>query len=410
MRDTQRIERIQAELKHARLDALVCALPDYVLMTTGYWPVIGTSLSITNADGQQIVLAPRDEEDLARRGWAKVQTYEPSSLVAVRSVADFALAPLRDAFRELGVTGGRVGFERGPASVPASYVAMHLFGGSIVSLIHSAAPDSALVPADEILSWLTAWKTTAELEKIKVACQIAEQAYKEGVSSLTVGMSESHAAAKFRGPLTSFGIGYRDVARSEGSVFCMSGPNSAEAFGAYARSRPRPIEVGDLALVHCNSCADGFWTDVTRTYCVGDPSDRVVSIYEAVLAARNAALKAIRPGAIASEVDRAAREKLERRGFGSQFKHSTGHGVGFAAISANARPRIHPKSEEMLDTGMVFNVEPAVYIEGLGGIRHCDMVAVTDSGAEVLTPFQADIDDLIISTETLMKKAPGTAA
>ena len=91
----------------------------------------------------------------------------------------------------------------------------------------------------------------------------------------------------------------------------------------------------------------------------------------------------------AADVDAAARDVLKMRGFGPQFKHSTGHGVGFSAIDANAKPRLHPKSEDTLEAGMVFNVEPAIYFEGYGGMRHCDMVAVTDSGAEVLTPFQS---------------------
>jgi len=105
---------------------------------------------------------------------------------------------------------------------------------------------------------------------------------------------------------------------------------------------------------------------------------------------------AIRPGAKASDVDHAAREVLTHGGFGKQFRHSTGHGVGFSSISHNARPRLHPKSPETLETGMVFNVEPAIYIEGLGGIRHCDVIAVTSKGAKVLTAFQSSIDDLVL--------------
>jgi Xaa-Pro aminopeptidase len=113
-----------------------------------------------------------------------------------------------------------------------------------------------------------------------------------------------------------------------------------------------------------------------------------------VFAARAAALSAIRPGATGAEVDRAARSVLAERGYGPEFKHPTGHGVGFAAIDHNARPRLHPKSPDVLEPGMVFNVEPGLYFED-GGMRHCDMVAVTDNGAELLTPFLCDIEELI---------------
>jgi len=109
-------------------------------------------------------------------------------------------------------------------------------------------------------------------------------------------------------------------------------------------------------------------------------------------------LKAIRPGAKGAEVDLAARDALGERGFGPHFKHSTGHGIGFSAIDANAKPRLHPKSDDTLEVGMVFNVEPAIYFVGYGGIRHCDMVTVTESGAELLTPFQGSMDELILNS------------
>ncbi|HZK81622.1 MAG TPA: M24 family metallopeptidase [Humisphaera sp.] len=176
----------------------------------------------------------------------------------------------------------------------------------------------------------------------------------------------------------------------------MSGSNSALAAAAYARSRAKRIEPQDLVLVHMNSYADGYWTDVTRTYVIGKPDDRRQQMFDAISAARQAALNAIRPGVKAADIDSAARNVLKARGFGPQFRHSTGHGVGFSAIDANEKPRLHPKSEDALEVGMVFNVEPAIYFEGYGGMRHCDMVAVTDSGAEVLTSFQSCLSDLAI--------------
>src|SRR6185312_7161560 len=98
----------------------------------------------------------------------------------------------------------------------------------------------------------------------------------------------------------------------------------------------------------------------------------------------------------AATVDGAARQVLESRGFGKEFRHATGHGVGFAAINHNALPRIHPLSEEILEAGMIFNIEPAVYIPRFGGMRHCDMVVVTDDGAELLTPFINSAEQLLL--------------
>lgn len=103
--------------------------------------------------------------------------------------------------------------------------------------------------------------------------------------------------------------------------------------------------------------------------------------------ARDAALHAAVPGAHASGIDATARDVLTRRGFGAQFLHAVGHGVGFAAADANAMPRLHPQSPDILEAGMTFNIEPAIYFKGEGGLQHCDVVACTESGAEVLTSF-----------------------
>jgi Xaa-Pro aminopeptidase len=205
-------------------------------------------------------------------------------------------------------------------------------------------------------------------------------------------------AANFRRPLSASLAQFNQIQRADGFAWCMSGANSALAAGAYARSRAKAIQAGDLVLVHINSYADGYWTDVTRTFTMGKPDGRQQEMYDAIALAREAALTAIRPGATGAEVDSAARDVLTARGFGPHFKHSTGHGVGFSAIDANAKPRLHPKSNDTLEVGMVFNIEPAIYFDGYGGIRHCDMVTVTKSGAELLTSFQCSSGELILNS------------
>src|SRR5205085_2915584 len=166
---------------------------------------------------------------------------------------------------------------------------------------------------------------------VRTACALAGKAFLQGTRELREGLTEAEAAALFRAPLGAAGAA-EGVERAGGFAYCMSGPNAAQAHGAYARSRGRRLGAGDLVLVHCNSYADGYWTDITRTYRLGRGDERQGQLYDAVFAARGAALGAIRVGAKASDVDRAAREVLAGRGLGREFKHSTGHGVGFAAI------------------------------------------------------------------------------
>jgi Xaa-Pro dipeptidase len=218
-------------------------------------------------------------------------------------------------------------------------------------------------------------------------------------------MEEVAVAVRFTAPLSVIGIGLPEMERAGGFAMCMSGPNSAEAHRAYARSRAREVQKGDFVLVHCNSYVDGFWTDITRTYVFGEPSTRQRKMYKAIFAAREAALAASRPGVLAANIDRAAREVLRKHGFKKEFKHATGHGVGFVAIDHSAIPRLHPKSPDVLEAGMVFNIEPAVYIEGWGGARHCDTVALTKSGVEVLSDFQSHATELIVTPERRLAAA-----
>jgi Xaa-Pro aminopeptidase len=88
---------------------------------------------------------------------------------------------------------------------------------------------------------------------------------------------------------------------------------------------------------------------------------------------------------------------LKQAGFGAAFKHQLGHGVGYGAIYHGNLPRLHPCSDDVLQPGMVFNVEPAVYLDGQGGLRHCDVVAVASDGADLLSSFHGSLDDLIVA-------------
>lgn len=398
MSKLERVDRIRLALRENQLDAVVCALPKNVLLLSGYWPVVGAGVAIASSNGRISLLVPEDEEDLAKRGWAdEIRTFKPGSLQELVTPAEAIRDPLKKFAEDLPETPSRIGFEAHETSEPASYAAMHLYGETMRLLLNDAFPASTIAPADETLDDLRARKTGFEIDQIRAACAIAARAFQRGAEQIKIGVSEVEAAAAFRNPLSGSLVDFPNVTCADGFAWCMSGANSALASGAYARSRAKRIEVEDLVLIHMNSYANGYWTDITRTYSICKLDGRRREMYDAVFAARLAAFGAIRPGARAADVDRAARDVLKARGFGPQFKHSTGHGVGFSAISANAKPRLHPKSEDVLGTGMTFNVEPAIYFEGYGGIRHCDMVAVTGAGMELLTPFQCNIGELVLN-------------
>ncbi len=371
---------------------MVASFPENVLLLSGYFPVVGTSLAIATREGEVILLVPRDERCLVEGSGAdRIAEFEPGSLDRLTTAAEAVRAPLQKILCDTGLQRAQIGHESEESHDPASYAAMHLYGTSLRGVFEGAC----MRPAAEFFSRMKATLTAMELERVRRSCRVAELGFEAGRRQLTTGMKESEAAAAFRLPLFSDGIGFEGARRADGYVACMAGANSSEAFGAYALSRDARIAPGNLVLTHCNSYADGYWTDITRTYCMGPPDERRRRMYEAVFAAREAALQAIRPGVKAKEVDRAAREAMGAHGLAREFKHATGHGVGFAAINHNALPRLHPASPDILETGMVFNVEPAAYISGFGGLRHCDMVAVTTNGVELLTPFQCRVEELI---------------
>ncbi len=395
--DTERAARIQEALQREGLDAVIGTLPADVLLLSGYWPVTGTAIAVATRDGRVGVLAPDDEQALAARGRADpLMTFSPGSLERIETLADAVRTPLTALQDALGITGGRVGYRRGPATEAATYAALHLYGASVLDLLSETESGTTLVPADGLLERLRGVKTPHEVEHIRRACRIAAAAFAAGRNHLRPDVSEAEAATSFRAPLSTVGDAFARGVRADGFVYCMAGADAALASGAYARSRATPLRPGDLVLVHANSYADGYWTDLTRTFSLGEPGARARGLYQAVLEARGAAFAAIAPGARAADVDRAARRVLEGHGLGPHFKHATGHGVGFVAFDPNALPRVHPASEDVLEVGMVFNVEPAVYFDGWGGLRHCDMVCVTEAGYELLTPFQSELESLIV--------------
>ncbi|MBV9124353.1 MAG: M24 family metallopeptidase, partial [Planctomycetes bacterium] len=266
-RDSERRKRIGQALRQENLDAVVCTLPANVLLLSGYWPVVGTSLALATRDERVIVLAPRDELELARQGWAEeVHPFEPGSLQEIRTATEAVIDPLHQVAQSLVRKSSRIGYEGGPEYEPATYAGMHRYGPSIVGILKRAFPSSTLLEADDVLALLRAVKVPWEIDRIRTACRMAGRAFYTGAGQLRPGLKETEVAALFQAPLSTGVTEEDEVQRAGGFVFCMSGPNSAQAYGAYARSRSRQTTRGDLVLVHCNSYADGYWTDITRTF------------------------------------------------------------------------------------------------------------------------------------------------
>ncbi|MFC5862355.1 M24 family metallopeptidase [Acidicapsa dinghuensis] len=385
--DTERQKRTMSLLSHSGYDALICSSATEVLLLTGYWPVMAQTVVVFSADGAVTAIVPEDEVGLAKKTSAtEIIPYQPATLDTLDSPLSRLREPLRRALKSFSASKASVGIQMEQGLQPASYAVSAVFRPSFAALLSELLPEAKLSGCDELVETMKAVKTTRELEILHTASIVAAAGFQVAEKCIKTGRRENEIAAEIQ---TAFDTAHAAecLQRSYGYFFCMSGPNSATAAAAYARTRHRVIQEGDLVMIHANTCADGYWTDITRTYCAGTPSRRQEEMRSAIDEARAEALRSVRPGATGSEIDSAARSVMEAAGFGKEFKHATGHGVGFAAANPNARPRIHPLSNDALEEGMTFNLEPAAYFEGYGGMRHCDVIAVTARGAKVITDF-----------------------
>lgn len=226
-------------------------------------------------------------------------------------------------------------------------------------------------------------KDADEVEVIGRAGELADEILEGFVAAFRPGATERELAAWLEGRLRTGG--------SEGSAFpsiVASGPNSALP---HARPTDRAVEEGDLLLVDFGAVVEGYCSDVTRTFVVGEPRPWQEELHAAVREAQERALEAVEAGARASEVDRAAREVLDGAGYGEAFSHSTGHGLG---LEVHEAPRLHRTSSERLEAGHVVTVEPGAYLADRGGVRIEDDVAVEAGGTRRLTTFSRELMEL----------------
>lgn len=239
-------------------------------------------------------------------------------------------------------------------------------------------PDKELTPTEGVVETLRVKKELGERARIEAAATIADQA----LAACLPRLGDRPTEAEFAGELDA-------MARSFGSygpafeTIIASGPNSARP---HARPGSRRMQDGDLVVVDFGATLDGYRSDMTRTFCLGSPNVQQQEIYDVVAAAKAAGALKTCGGVAALDVDTAARTVIEEAGWGPQFGHGTGHGVG---LDIHEAPHIGRTSTATLVTGAVVTVEPGIYVVGVGGVRLEDSVVVQEDGCVALTrsPF-----------------------
>ncbi|MFP4201251.1 MAG: M24 family metallopeptidase [Clostridia bacterium] len=236
-------------------------------------------------------------------------------------------------------------------------------------------PGVQWIPVTDIVERLRLVKDEDELDTIRRAAAIADEAFEEILPTVRAGRTEAEIALDLEFCARRMG--------AEGLSFPLIVASGERSSLPHGRASDRRIRPGDFVTFDYGVLYQGYCSDATRTVAVGEPGDEARRVYETVLSAQLGALEELRPGKTGFEIDGVARCIIEDAGFGDYFGHGLGHGVGLAVHEG---PRLsYMDADEVLEPGMVVTVEPGIYLPGRFGVRIEDLVVVADDGPEILT-------------------------
>lgn len=338
-----------------------------------------------------VIVAP--SPDLSYLAGYDPPPYERLSLLVIRPGTDAVFlvpalerplaltSPVGRAVEVVGWTDGEDPYEAAARLLPSDALvatgdrmwASHLLG------LQRALPGASFMTASPVISRLRSVKDAEELAALSRAARGADETFREICGARFEGRHEVDLAEDLSDLLVRHGHRRADFA------IVASGPNGASP---HHNPGARTIRPRDVVVMDFGGELGGYFSDTTRTVVVGEPPAGLPEVYETVRAAHDAALAAVRPGAAAQDVDRAARRVIEASGYGQRFLHRTGHGIG---LEVHEPPWIVEGSEVELRPGMTFSVEPGVYLEDRFGVRIEDIVAVTDDGVDRLNRSTRDL-------------------
>lgn len=230
-----------------------------------------------------------------------------------------------------------------------------------------------LVPVSGMMEALRLIKEPAEIATIKKACSISDAAYEHILGVVKPGMTEIEVANEldfYMRKLGASGVSFETIVAS--------GVRSAMPHGV---ASSKVIEQGDFITIDFGCYYDGYVSDMTRTFALGEPDPKLKEIYQIVLEAQLKVIDAAKPGVTGAQLDTIARDHIASHGYGEAFGHSTGHGIG---LEIHESPAISAKSDYTLVPGNVITDEPGIYLPGIGGVRIEDDLVITETGNEII--------------------------
>lgn len=343
-----RLQRLQQQLVHANLDALLVGHLKNIRYLTGFTGTTG------------YLLVTPESATLYVDGRYTVQAQAQTSGITVTETVRDVLADVITHIRAMSLA--RCGFE-----------ATRLVWSNARRL-ETGLPDTELVPTRDMVEAMRYQKDEDEIAALRKAVAIADAAFSDFLTWLKPGMSEIEVAARLEFFQRSQG---GDRKPSETAV--SSGPRTSLTHGI---ATDRKIQRGEPVMIDIGIVVAGYTSDLTRTVHIGEPSQEFVDVYNLVLEAQARAIQGLRPGMTGREVDALARDHIAAHNYGAYFGHGLGHSVG---LEIHEAPYLSMTGDIPLQPGMVLTVEPGIYLPGRFGVRTEDIVLVTEDGCEVLT-------------------------
>ena len=278
-----------------------------------------------------------------------------------------------DAFRKatqaLGLDGKRIGVE------PRQLRLLEF------RHVRAGAPEAEYPDASDVLSQLRLKKDKAEVDAMRRAVKIAQDGLEAAIPLIKIGMTERELASELVMQLLKHG----SDSELPFSPIVSSGPNGANP---HASPSERKLQTGDLLVVDWGAAYGGYISDLTRTFAVGEVDAECQKIHKIVQESNAAGRVAGRPGVPCADVDIAAREVIEKSGYGKYFTHRTGHGIG---MEGHEDPYMRGDNMQLLEVGMTYTVEPGIYLPNRNGVRIEDNMVITESSAESLSDMPREI-------------------
>jgi Xaa-Pro aminopeptidase len=364
----QRIARLKEALTEQKLDALMVSVQEnryYLSGYTGEDTQFDESAGVLFISAEKLVLATDSRFELQAKDEAagfEVVCYKKGLSKELPAIV-----------KEMGI--GRLGFE----SVRLS----HQNHADYVKALKKAGASVELIPTENLVEDLRKIKSEDEIQATTDALRLAERAFNQVREIVRPGMTEKQVAWEMEKNMREAGA--RGLSFP---VIVASGPNSALP---HAIPSDRPIAAGEPLLIDWGARLNEYCSDTTRTMVMGKSDDQFRIVFNTVVKARDMAIDAIRAGADGLDVDKIARDFIEKNGFKDKFGHGLGHGTGLAVHEA---PRLSPIKNDRLKAGMIVTVEPGIYLPGWGGVRMENQVVVRENGAQVLNdpaPFDPRI-------------------